>query len=110
MFSLARMRRPQPGHADRGRARLYAGAASGAWPASSAHCAAHSRSIIFGRRWITTLRKLPTARPMTAARVTKTVGWARASRGLMGRQEKRLQAFGLQPVHALRVGPGTILQ
>src|SRR5512147_2069207 len=62
---------------------LYAGTAAGSWPASSAHCACQSRSIIFGRRWMTTFRKLPTARPAIVASVTKPAGWARASRRVM---------------------------
>src|ERR1700758_2779372 len=67
MFSNAEMRWRQAGHCDRGTTRLYAGSSGRVSPESSAHCARQPRSSIFGRRWMTTLRKLPTHRPTTAA-------------------------------------------
>ena len=57
----ARARRTgRPNAARRGCRR---GPASGSRPASSAHCSVQPRSIIRGRRWMTTLRKLPTRSP-----------------------------------------------
>jgi hypothetical protein len=61
MFSIARDD-VAAGRAARARLRQVSvspGAISS--PRSSAHCAAQSRSIMIGSRWITTLRKLPTA-------------------------------------------------
>src|SRR5439155_26878432 len=63
MFSNAAMRWPQAGHCERGVIRLYGGSSGGGSPDSSAHCACQPRSSIFGSRWTTTLRKLPTQRP-----------------------------------------------
>ena len=68
MFSSGVIRCPQDGQPERGVTRLNRGATGGVSPRSSAHCACHSRSIIFGRRWITTFRNEPIASPNTAAR------------------------------------------
>ncbi len=56
-----------------GRASESGSTTGGASPLSSAHCAAQSHSIMIGRRWMTTLRKLPTIRPINpAARASAT--------------------------------------
>ena len=70
MFSHALIAWLQCGQAERGTTRLYgvcrAASLSGCdIPLSSAHCCFQPSSIIFGNRWITTLRKLPTIRPST---------------------------------------------
>ena len=86
MFSSARDPVPAGGAApSAARPGCTAAAAGGVSPRSSAHCACQPRSSIFGRRWMTTLRKLPTHSPTTAATVMNTVGLAtyrmRRSRG-----------------------------
>src|SRR5262245_51116581 len=82
MFSNAEMPWPQAGHWERGTKRLYrsAGFAGGAEPSSSAHSCFQSRSMIFGRRWMTTLRKEPTTRPTRSETQGNTAGWATAWR------------------------------
>src|SRR5881397_1869793 len=77
MFSNAAMRWPQAGHSERGVIRLYGGSSGGASPDSSAHCARQPRSSIFGSRWMTTLRKLPTQRPTMPPTNTATSGSVR---------------------------------
>src|SRR5690606_5110247 len=80
MFSAAPMRCPQDGQRERGTSRLKRSVWGGGSPRSSAAWFAHSRSIMIGTRWITTLRKLPTSRPITAAAtVAKAGDWARRS-------------------------------
>src|SRR5271165_1857315 len=74
MFSNAAIRWPQPGHCDRGTIRLYLGSSATGCPDSSAHCVRQPRSSIFGRRWMTTLRKLPTQRPITPATTNAATG------------------------------------
>ena len=75
---------PQCGQRERGTSRLNASAGAGATgglPAGAAFSAAiaansasHWRSIILGRRWITTLRKLPISNPMTPASAASISG------------------------------------
>src|SRR5262245_11243704 len=64
MFSIAVMPWPQAGQCERGTKRLYLSVDFGLGVfSSSAHSSRQVRSIILGRRWMTTLRKEPTARP-----------------------------------------------
>src|SRR5437763_3990013 len=66
MFSSAEIGWPHAGHCERGTTRLYGGVSGTASPASSAHWLRQPRSSIFGRRWMTTFRKLPIKRPTRA--------------------------------------------
>src|SRR3990172_8298967 len=63
MFWTAEMRCPHAGHCDRGTSKLYRSVCDVGLPASSAHCCRQVRSSMIGSRWMTTLRKLPTAKP-----------------------------------------------
>src|SRR6185436_1663414 len=74
MFSAAVILWPHAGHAERGTMRLYRGSGAAVSPRNSAHCSCQPRSSIRGRRWMTTLRKLPMHRPTTAARTRATAG------------------------------------
>src|SRR6266581_5407680 len=74
MFSSAEIGWLQAGHCERGTTRLYRGRSATGSPDSSAHCARQPRSSIFGRRWMTTLRKLPTHSPITPPMDTATSG------------------------------------
>src|SRR5258706_5953075 len=74
MFSSAEIGWPQAGHCERGTTRLYRGRSATGSPESSAHCARQPRSSIFGRRWMTTLRKLPTHSPIKPPMDTATSG------------------------------------
>ena len=65
-FSQAEMGCPHCGQRERGTTRSKrsaAGAGTASSPASSAHSACQERFSITGRRWMTTLRKLPTQSP-----------------------------------------------
>src|SRR5258706_15657950 len=83
MLRSAVMPCPQLGQRERGVTRLSGGSCGAGWPASSAHCARHSRSIILGSRWMTTLRNEPTQSPSTSATATNTAGWASQAAELM---------------------------
>src|SRR5258707_715847 len=74
IFSSAPMPLPQEGQRDRGTIRLYVSWAGSSWPESSAHSARQARSIIFGRRWMATLRNEPMHSPETSAIHGKTAG------------------------------------
>src|SRR6266702_726716 len=74
MFSSAEIRWTQAGHCERGTIRLYRGRSAAGSPESSAHCARQPRSSIFGRRWMTTFRKLPMHSPINPAMDTATSG------------------------------------
>src|SRR5712672_813360 len=103
MFCQARIGAWQAGQAERGVTRLYGAAAGPVFAtgalapgalvpgASSAHCSRHWRSSIFGRRWMTTLRKLPTSSPNTPASAAQaapeTSGRASTPRALDDRAE-----------------------
>src|SRR5580704_7547120 len=70
MFCSAVIGALQEGHAERGTIRLNGSRiaagivlAPESVATSSLHCWRHWRSSMIGRRWITTLRKLPTTRP-----------------------------------------------
>ena len=76
MFSSAVMPCPQLGQRERGATRLSGGSCGAGWPASAAHSARHSRSMIFGSRWITTLRNEPTHSPKNSANHGRTAGCA----------------------------------
>src|SRR5919204_3334034 len=75
-FSSAVMPWPQDGQRERGVKRLSAASGGGTSPASAAHSARHSRSIIFGRRWITTFRNEPMHSPNSRASQGSTAGCA----------------------------------
>src|SRR5215475_4085627 len=81
MFSSAEIGCPQDGHCERGVIRLYGGRSGAGSPASSAHCERQPRSSIFGRRWMTTLTKLPMQSPTTPA-MTALVSGSVASAGM----------------------------
>src|SRR5260221_8229462 len=83
MLRSAVMPCPQLGQRERGVTRLSGGSCGAGWPASSAHCARHSRSIILGSRWMTTLRNEPTQSPSTSATATNTAGSASQPAELM---------------------------
>src|SRR5258706_15793972 len=98
MFCQARIGAWQAGQAERGVTRLKGAAAELVFAggalvpgASSAHCSRHWRSSIFGKRWMTTLRKLPTSSPNTPASATQaapeTSGRASTPRALDDRAE-----------------------
>src|SRR6266850_1526272 len=76
IFSSAVMPCPQLGQRERGATRLSGGSSGVGCPASAAHSARHSRSIIFGRRWITTFRNEPTHSPKNNANQGRTAGCA----------------------------------
>src|SRR6185295_611567 len=73
-FSSAPILCPHDGQRERGTTRLYGSAFGRSWPASDAHSARHSRSSIFGRRWMTTLRNEPTQRPNSRTTQGSTLG------------------------------------
>ncbi|MNT69852.1 hypothetical protein D3C72_2081950 [compost metagenome] len=76
MFSQARISWLQWGQREFGNTRLNTGpvGSAGRLNASRA-CSCQSRNIIFGRRWITTLRKLPISRPRRNTHKTKASAW-----------------------------------
>src|SRR5438270_7619392 len=76
MFSSAPIAWPHDGQRERGVTRLSGGSAAGAWPASAAHSARHSRSIMRGSRWMTTFRNEPTHSPTSSASQGITAGCA----------------------------------
>src|SRR5438128_8066177 len=83
IFSVAVISWPQAGQRERGTNKLYVsgfgwGGGAGELPvcASSAHCSSQSRSIIFGKRWMTTLRNEPTTSPNARHSQGNTAGWA----------------------------------
>src|SRR5438876_9026124 len=96
IFSAAVIPWPQAGQRERGTNRLYVsgfgwGGGAGELPvcASSAHCSSQSRSIIFGKRWMTTLRNEPTASPSVRHSQGNTAGWAAVLRmSLIGSNKK----------------------
>jgi hypothetical protein len=63
---------------------LYAGCGAAVSPRSSAHCSCQPRSSIFGSRWITTFRKLPTHSPTTSAHAVATAGSVKRRRHRKG--------------------------
>src|SRR6476646_5705613 len=76
IFSSAPMPWPQAGQRERGVNRLSGGASAGVSPASAAHSARHSRSIIFGSWWMTTFRNEPMHSPKRSASQGSTAGCA----------------------------------
>src|SRR5947207_8766414 len=81
MLCRAAIGAPHAGQAERGTTRLNrcgapsAGTvAAAASPEDCAHCSRQLRSSITGRRWITTLRKLPTTSPSARQVPVNTAG------------------------------------
>src|ERR1700754_4105945 len=66
MFSYQRIWWPQAGQRERGAESEISGVSSIFTPSSSALSTRQPRSIISGRRWITTFRKLPIRSPSKA--------------------------------------------
>jgi hypothetical protein len=66
MFSYQAIAWPQEGQRERGVDSVIRGASGTGRPSSSALSSRQPRSSISGRRWTTTLRKLPMHRPRTA--------------------------------------------
>src|SRR5215207_6487194 len=89
MFWSALIWWPQAGHAERGSTRLYRSAVAVAIAPSlafnSAHSARQRASIIFGIRWMTTLRMLPMQRPISTQLTTRNAGelWSSESADIM---------------------------
>jgi len=80
MFSSTATGRPQCGQREPGRSSDNSSAGAGVSPRSSAHWTDQSRSIMRGRRWMTTLRKLPIIRPnRSEAAMNGPPGCSRAS-------------------------------
>src|SRR5256714_3968992 len=89
MFSAAATVWPHAGQRERGTKRLNLSAGAMASPRKSAHSSRQPRSIIFGKRWMTTFRNEPTTSPNTRHSHVNTVGWAAALRmSLIGPSKK----------------------
>src|SRR5256885_14857093 len=89
MFSPAATVWPHAGQRERGTKRLNLSAGAMASPRKSAHSYRQPRSIIFGKRWMTTFRNEPTTSPNTRRSHGNTVGWAAALRmSLIGPSKK----------------------
>ncbi len=100
-------RAPQDGHRDRGTRQVVGAALRAASPASSAHCSRQPRSSIFGRRWMTTFRKLPMHSPTSAATARRgSIASVIARRGRIAERTRVARcAAESAGVHALRTGP-----
>src|SRR6267143_2025831 len=89
MFSAAATVWPHAGQRERGTKRLNLSAGAIASPRRSAHSSCQPRSIIFGKRWMTTFRNEPTMSPSARDSHGNTIGWAAALRmSLIGSNKK----------------------
>ena len=89
MFSSAVIRCPHAGTPSAGRRGCRRARRGSSSPRSSAHCACQPRSSIFGSRWMTTFRKLPTHRPTTSARRRASAGSLMSARRAAGEASRR---------------------
>src|SRR5260221_227308 len=89
MFSAAATVWPHAGQRERGTKRLTLPAGAIASPRRSAHSSCQPRSIIFGKRWMTTFRNEPTMSPSARHSHGNTIGWPAALRiSLIGSNKK----------------------
>src|SRR5258708_999513 len=89
MFSAAATVWPHAGQRERGTKRLNLSAGAIASPRRSAHSSCQPRSIIFGKRWMTTFRNEPTMSPSARHSHGNTIGWPAALRmSLIGSNKK----------------------
>src|SRR5437899_12954878 len=89
MFSAAATVWPHVGQRERGTKRLNLSTGAMASPRRSAHSSCQPRSIILGKRWMTTFRNEPTMSTSTRHSHGNTIGWAAALRmSLIGSNKK----------------------